>query len=109
MDSVFKRDIYLIAGPSGESEQVLKKRFGYTEGLGDYADAYTIEHDGVFIIWLEEFNDTPESIAILSHEVSHTTFAALTYLGINHCDETDEVFAYYNGSLMEQAIKFLRK
>lgn len=67
-------------------------------------NTYTVDYDdGTTTIYnvIVIFSDCIKEIRkILCHELSHYVFRTLTSRGIQHTEETDEVYAYYIGSLL---------
>lgn len=53
----------------------------------------------IYLIWLD-MNKAGKGTLI--HELSHAASAWLRYIGIQHTEETEEVYAYYLGYLTEQ-------
>jgi len=45
----------------------------------------------------------------LVHEISHAVFCVFQYIGISHTDDTDEVFAYYQGYLVRDFLNQIKK
>lgn len=47
-------------------------------------------------------------VADLSHEISHAVFFICHKIGITHTDESDEVFAYYQGYIMREVLRYFQ-
>lgn len=48
-------------------------------------------------------------VADLSHEISHAVFFICDKIGIKHTGESDEVFAYYQGYIMREVLRYFQK
>lgn len=109
-DSFFVDEITLVVGPVAEAKEYIKRIMGTDEHPSDGSAGESISSDdGTFIIWLEDHDGSPYWDGVLAHEIVHTMFDVLTYVGIKHCGDSEEVFSHYAGSLMNQAKKFLNK
>lgn len=73
---------------------------GYQDGPGLKA---TVIHMGDK--WVENL----DNILILCHEATHATYAILSNKGIKHTEETDEIFAYFQESLVSRFVMAMRK
>lgn len=66
-------------------------------------NTYTVDYDdGTTSIYniIVVFNDSLKEVRkILCHELSHYVFRTLSSRGIQHIEDTDEVYAYYIGGL----------
>lgn len=110
VDSVYKRNIYVVIGSSKEVSPFLKRKFGDADGVDDYSDdANFIEYESGYVFWFSELSDSPASYGLIAHEVTHAVFTILTNIGIKYCDESEEAFCYYAGSITEQIVRFARK
>lgn len=54
----------------------------------------TNDGQGNMIIYMPVFNATPEDMALLNHELSHTTIAIMQWAGVPLLTDIDEVYAY---------------
>ena len=58
---------------------------------------------------MPSFDDSSDDIGVLGHELLHLTYSAMEHVEIKLTDSSEEAFAYYLGSMMSQALTFLRK
>lgn len=73
---------------------------GYQNGPGLKA---TVIHMG------DKWSESFDNILTLCHEATHVTYAVLNSKGIKHLEETDEVFAYFQESLVSRFVIAMRK
>ena len=57
------------------------------------------------VIWLEDSSDIP----VLTHELFHMMANVMRVMGINFCEETEEVYNYYHTRLLRDSIRELDK
>ena len=72
--------------------------------------AYAMSHQtGLSIITLFSYDGDAFDMGTLVHEIGHAVFRQLTDRGIDHNQETDEVYAYCTGYLMRMLCNVLFK
>lgn len=54
-------------------------------------------------------NDENELDFYIVHEIQHAVYAELKSKGVEHSIETDEVYSYFNGWLVSEVLKKLKK
>lgn len=60
------------------------------------------------LIWLKEFNGTPENYATLVHEVMHYVFCRLGSFGMKLCEESEEAYTYLVDSTITKILKGIK-
>lgn len=108
-DTVFERDIYCVVGDAVVTLPYLKKRFGISDIGDDEGGSVWHTEDNTFVLWIEDTGPSPSAIGTRAHEVFHIVKSALDYIGVSLSDESEEVYAYYIGSIMTQLEKFVQK
>ena len=107
----YKDALYLMCPCSAEGVKAWAKRRKITGlDLGDFdaCDAVTFHTSIGNLVLMHEYSDTPESIAILAHELLHTTFNVLNARGVKEEAGNEEAAAYLLDSLMCKSLKWLR-
>ena len=61
------------------------------------------------LMWLKTLDQTPESIAILSHEAFHCANHILDTCGFTLSEDSDEAWAYYIHYIVETVLKEINK
>lgn len=113
-DSVFHRQVVCTLGEPEHVMKVVNKHYPNALREDDFeADdiggvfTLTNQHTQqlILLVWLKRFRpNNAEDIAALAHEASHATWQALSYVGIPHTRDTDEVYAYYTDNIVAQFI-----
>jgi len=62
----------------------------------------------VIIRLLERKTKLGIDLCDLAHEIEHAVFFIMEKIGVKHCDESDEVFAYYQAYLMRKTLNYFQ-
>lgn len=72
--------------------------------------AYTmVSPEGLVLINFFEWGNSPSDMGTLVHEIQHAVYKRLKAVGIEHSDETDEVFSYVQGYIVEELLYKIEK
>jgi hypothetical protein len=106
-DSVFRQYYHFFNCDNFSKYKTLLKKYlkitdDVNSGNGYCGGLYTYNFDDnskKFCIWCDVGN-----LSVLVHEIQHCVFETLSYHGINHNSETDEIFSYYTEFLFSSII-----
>jgi hypothetical protein len=111
-DEVYKRNILFCIGDANQTLKYLHKQYNIDVDFSGNEAAKTFDYmnEGYgVIIWLESFNNSPETWGYLVHELSHATMYILAHAGIVTEVIEDEPFAYYMEFLTRRFVAEHRK
>lgn len=117
-DEVWRKYIHVAYQESAESVYKYAKRQGLTNyAFKDFEEH--CKHSGGFVLWCDESNillTFPKEDEIkyaaastVSHECFHVVSHVLRKAGVILTEESEEVYAYYLGWLMDKVCRFLYK
>ena len=74
-----------------------------------YDGASFQDDNGIEYLYLRKTSLTPQSASIISHELFHTTYSILNFVGVQLAPQSEEAFAYLQGFLTKKVYKALKK
>lgn len=66
------------------------------------ANAITISDKGRSLIIIRQFDDSPEQIGIIAHEVYHAVTEQLEWIGVNDSETFAYMTEFYTGSIIKR-------
>jgi|GEM_PF-4936779 len=107
----YKDALYLFCPCTQESAEAWVKRRKLRDvDLSDFneCDGLTFHTMIGNLTFLHEFNDTPDGIGVLGHELVHVTFNVLNERGVKEEQGNEEAAAYLLDSLLSRTLRWLR-
>jgi hypothetical protein len=108
----YKDRLYLFCPCTKEQAQgwLKRKKIDELVDMEDYdeTDAITFYTSHGNLMFMHDFKDTPEGLALLAHELCHVTFNVLHHTGVKEAEGTEEAAAYLLENLMEKCVKHFR-
>lgn len=111
---VWSQELHLVHGKPEEFARYIKEVFNFSDGKthSDSAAMYAwLIRDNVRyrFICLQVLDFYPGDYGTLAHEIHHFVHAELQARGVVYSEESEEVFAYYTGTIMEYACRALNE
>lgn len=104
--------LFLFCPCDAESIQKWARRKGIAEELDlsdfDNCEAITISSSHGNLVFMHNWEDTPEGLGTLTHELCHVTFNVLNERGVKEEAGNEEAAAYLLESLVAKSVKWLR-
>ncbi len=109
-DLVYRINIVLVVGCRKESSKLIKQVYEVNLDLDidENAPGYTEMIEGDIYVWLEKFNDIPDSYSDFVHEMFHAMTYVLDSRGVKFSVHNDEPHAYYLGFLIREFLTKLK-
>jgi hypothetical protein len=110
---LYTSTLNLLYGPYKEARRYIQQRCEYDIGDKEPKGMFVYSHDKLdkefegriyFLIILKN-EWMAEDYATIVHELHHFTHIALHNIGIKHCEDSEEAFAYFQGYFMERVIR----
>lgn len=92
----FKRKYQFDYEPDNDFDAIHYRIENKTQGL---------KHN--YILFLSKFNNTPEGIGILNHELLHLIYDVLQEVGMKYSGDSEEAYTYYFDYLTEKILNKL--
>lgn len=108
---IYPLNLMICKGVDYDEIVAYVKEFGKPEDLALLHESHFTDsrgrtillHSGHVLIWLNK--DNVNDVGIIAHEAFHAVEFVLEYVGIIHCTESSEAFAYLLTYIVEQIMK----
>lgn len=106
---IYKTEVLVNVGDFTGLKKKLKKYLSkqeitqFTEDLNEHSSGRSmpIKSKRCFCIWVKEYPDTVDAIAVMSHEILHIVFMIMAEVGIEYSQESEEAYTYLMQFLTE--------
>lgn len=110
-EPVYGTSINVLHGKYSEAGKYIKYRTEYEIGAKATKGSFVYAHDKItdggpiYFMIIPQNDWCADDYSTIVHELHHFTHYALGNMGIEHCKESEECFAYFQGYFMDKIVR----